>query len=74
MWSNRFGHGLSVHWPAGIGGDGSNAVLSTVQQAPGTIGYLELTYARQANVPVASIKNQAGEFSSSLVLEVHFSQ
>jgi phosphate transport system substrate-binding protein len=61
-WMTRFGQGLAVKWPAGIGEDGSNAVLATVKQTPGTIGYLELTYAKQAGVPVASIQNKAGEF------------
>jgi phosphate transport system substrate-binding protein len=61
-WMTRFGQGLAVSWPAGIGEDGSNAVLNMVKQTPGTIGYLELTYAKQAGVPVASIQNKAGEF------------
>jgi phosphate transport system substrate-binding protein len=29
---------------------------------PGTIGYLELTFARASSVPVASIQNRAGEY------------
>ena len=37
-------------------------MLRDVQQRPGTIGYLELSYARQAGLPVASIQNKAGEF------------
>jgi len=32
------------------------------QQQTRTIGYLELSYAKQAAVPVALIQNQAGEF------------
>jgi phosphate transport system substrate-binding protein len=61
-WSNKFGSGLSVNWPAGIGGNGSSTILSTVKDTPGTIGYLELSYAKQAGVPVASIQNKAGEY------------
>jgi len=33
-----------------------------VKGGPGTIGYLELSYAKAASVPVASIQNRAGEF------------
>jgi phosphate transport system substrate-binding protein len=51
-----------VTWPIGLGADGSSAVLSTVKQTPGTIGYLELSYAKQNGVPVASIQNGAGAF------------
>ena len=73
-WSAKAGHGLSVNWPVGLGGNGSQTVLSLVKQNAGTIGYLELSYAKQAGVPVASIQNKAGEFvvpsteSSSLAI------
>jgi phosphate transport system substrate-binding protein len=62
IWLARAGHGLAVSWPTGIGAVGSQNVLRDVQQQPGTIGYLELSYARQAAPSVASIQNQAGEF------------
>jgi phosphate transport system substrate-binding protein len=61
-WQSRYGTGLTVKWPAGIGANGSHAVLSAVMDTPGTIGYLELTFARTSAVPVASIQNRAGEF------------
>jgi phosphate transport system substrate-binding protein len=37
-------------------------VLAIVKQTPGTIGYLELNYAKEKGVPVASIQNQAGRY------------
>lgn len=61
-WSSKYGAGLSVKWPAGIGQDGSKALLETVKGTPGAIGYLELSYATKAGVPVASIQNRAGEY------------
>jgi phosphate transport system substrate-binding protein len=61
-WSGKAGHDLTVNWPTGTGAVGSQNVLHDVQQQPGSIGYLELSYARQAGLPVASIQNQAGEF------------
>ena len=61
-WSTKPGHGLSVEWPVGLGENGSKAVLDTVKQTLGAIGYLELSYAKDAGLPVASIQNSAGEF------------
>jgi phosphate transport system substrate-binding protein len=61
-WSAKLGAGLTVKWPAGMGVIGSRAVLSSVMDTPGTIGYLELTFARTSGVTVASIQNRAGEY------------
>jgi len=61
-WSKKVGQGISVQWPVGLGGKGSEGVTGVVKQSPGAIGYVELTYAQQNNLPVAEIKNQAGEY------------
>ena len=61
-WSSKPGHGLSVSWPVGLAAEGSKGVLNLVRQTPGTIGYLELSYAMGNGVPVAAVRNQAGEF------------
>jgi phosphate transport system substrate-binding protein len=61
-WSWRAGHGLAVTWPVGLGAEGSKAVLDLVKQTPGTIAYLELSYAKENGVPVASIQNRGGQF------------
>ncbi len=61
-WSWKSGQGMSVTWPIGLGADGSKGVLAIVKQTPGTIGYMELSYAKANGVPVASIQNQAGHF------------
>jgi phosphate transport system substrate-binding protein len=61
-WAWKSGHGLSVTWPTGLGADGSKGVLAIVKETPGTIGYLELNYAKQNGVPFASIQNEAGQF------------
>jgi phosphate transport system substrate-binding protein len=61
-WKTKVGAGLSVKWPTGLGGNGSNAVLSTVNGNIGAVGYAELAYAKNAGLPVASIQNRAGEF------------
>lgn len=61
-WSWKAGSGLSVSWPIGLGAEGSKGVLDLVKQSPGTIGYLELSYAKEVGVPVASIQNLAGQY------------
>ena len=61
-WSAGPGVGLFVTWHVGLGAEGGKVVAETVKGAPGTIGYLELNYAKQTGVSVASIQNAAGEF------------
>jgi phosphate transport system substrate-binding protein len=61
-WQSKVGKGNSVSWPVGIGGKGSEGVTGQLRQAPGAIGYVELTYAEQNKLPVAKIKNQAGNY------------
>jgi phosphate transport system substrate-binding protein len=61
-WQKGPGTGISVRWPAGLGGKGSEGVTGIVKQTPGAIGYVELSYAEQNNLPVAQIENKAGKF------------
>ncbi|GEA14961.1 phosphate-binding protein [Moorella sp. E308F] len=61
-WKEKVGKGTSVEWPAGIGAKGNEGVAGTVKQTPGGIGYVELAYAVQNQLPYAFIKNQAGKF------------
>jgi phosphate transport system substrate-binding protein len=51
-----------VDWPGDIGGKGNQGVAGQVQQVPGAIGYVELAYAMQNNLPWASLQNAAGDF------------
>ena len=61
-WQKKAGKGMSINWPVGIGGKGSEGVTGLVKQTPGAIGYVELSYAKENNLPVASVRNQAGSF------------
>lgn len=63
-WKEKVGAGKSVKWPTGLGGKGNEGVSSLVKQNPGSIGYVEMSYATQNNFPVFAIKNQHGEFVS----------
>jgi len=61
-WKSGPGRGKELQWPVGLGGAKNDGVTSQVKQTPGAIGYVELAYARQNKLPVASIKNAAGTF------------
>jgi phosphate transport system substrate-binding protein len=61
-WASKVGKGTQVNWPAGNGGKGSEGVTGQLRQTPGSIGYVELTYAQQNNLPIAAMENQAGRF------------
>ena len=61
-WQKQVGKGISVNWPTGLGGKGSEGVTGVVKQMPGGIGYVELTYATENKLPVVSVKNQAGSW------------
>jgi phosphate transport system substrate-binding protein len=61
-WQPKVGVGKSLNWPAGIGAKGNEGVAAQVMRTPGAIGYVELLYAQQSKMHVASVKNQAGEF------------
>lgn len=66
-WSQKVGKGISVSWPAGLGGKGSEGVTGLVRQTPGAIGYVELSYATENKLPVASIRNQGGDWVAPTV-------
>jgi phosphate transport system substrate-binding protein len=61
-WAAKVGKAPSVNWPVGVGGKGSEGVSGQVKQLPGSIGYVELAYAKQNGLPVAELKNSAGKF------------
>ncbi len=61
-WSKKVGKGISVSWPVGLGGKGSEGVTGIVKQTPGSIGYVELNYAETNNLPVVLVRNKAGQW------------
>ncbi len=61
-WKEKIGVATSVAWPLGLGAKGNEGVTGLVRQTPGAIGYVELTYALQNNLPVAAVENASGEF------------
>jgi phosphate transport system substrate-binding protein len=61
-WSQAVGRGKSVRWPAGLAAKGNEGVSGQVRQSPGAIGYIELAYTEQANLPTAAVRNASGAF------------
>ena len=61
-WARVVGKGKEVKWPTGIGAKGNEGVAGQVKQTPGAIAYVELAYAKQNNLPYASIRNKSGAF------------
>lgn len=61
-WKNKVGKGTSVNWPVGLGGKGNEGVAGLVKQTPNSLGYVELIYAIQNNMPYGKVKNASGTF------------
>jgi len=63
-WKNKVGKGTSVNWPVpdSLGGKGNEGVAGFVKQTPNSIGYVELIYAVQNNMPYGRVKNSSGAF------------
>ena len=61
-WKSRVGSNTSVKWPLGLGGKGNEGVAGMVRQTPGAIGYVELIYALQNNIPFGPVQNSQGNF------------
>ena len=61
-WKEKAGMGKSVKWPVGLGGKGNEGVTGLVKGTPNSIGYVDLAYANQNKLQVASIKNHEGNF------------
>ena len=61
-WSEQVGEGKTVEWPVGVGAKGNEGVTAQILQTEGSLGYIEYGYAKQQDIPVASLENQAGNY------------
>jgi phosphate transport system substrate-binding protein len=61
-WRDRVGQGQSVPFPMGRGWRGSAGVAGWVKSTPGAIGYVQFTFAEEIGLPMAALRNQAGQF------------
>ncbi|MGB5635153.1 MAG: phosphate ABC transporter substrate-binding protein PstS [Waterburya sp.] len=61
-WSKEVGSGKTVEWPTGIGAKGNEGVTAQILQTEGSLGYIEYGYAKQQDIPVATLENKAGKY------------
>ena len=61
-WKTRVGSNTAVSWPVGLGGKGNEGVSGIVKQTPNSIGYVELIYAVQNQLPYGEVQNSVGNF------------
>ena len=61
-WKNKIGSNASINWPVGLGGKGNEGVTGLLKNTPGTIGYVELIYAIQNNIPYGEVQNASGQY------------
>ncbi len=69
-WSRSLGKGKDIKWPVGLGGKGNEGVAGQVSQTPGSIGYVELAYAKQNRLPYANVRNADGHFVAPSIASV----
>ena len=69
-WATKPGKGKEVQWPVGLGGKGNEGVAGTVKQTPGSIGYVELAYAKQNKLAYADMRNAKGQFVTPSIAAV----
>lgn len=63
-WRQEVGSGKTVSWPAGVGAETNGGIVDLIKRIPGTIGYVEMAYAKEAKLPMARIRNKSGNFIS----------
>ena len=69
-WASSLGRGKEIKWPVGLGGKGNEGVAGQVKQTPGSIGYVELAYAKQNKLPYANVRNAAGRYVAPSIASV----
>jgi len=62
IWKERVGVGKSVKFPVGLGAKGNEGVTGQIKTGPGSVGYVELAYAKQTGLSYAELKNRAGVY------------
>ncbi len=61
-WKKEVGSGKTVEWKTGIGAKGNEGVTAQILQTEGAVGYIEFGYAKQQNIPSASLENSSGKY------------
>ena len=58
-----YDHAKAWKAPGGTGAKGSDGVAAKLKSTPGTIAYVELSFAQNSSLKMAKIKNGAGEYT-----------
>jgi phosphate transport system substrate-binding protein len=61
-WKKGVGVGTDLKWPTGDGEVGNEGVAEKVQKTPGSIGYVELTYAYRMDLSFGLVRNRENQF------------
>lgn len=66
-FKKTLGEGNTVNWPATdkfVASPKNDGVTATVRQTPGSIGYIEYSFAKLAKVDYAQLQNKAGQYAA----------
>ena len=58
-FKETIGEGTAVSWKVGAGGKGNEGVSAMVRQLPGSLGYVEYAYVKQAKMNWVQVQNAA---------------
>lgn len=61
-WKTKLGASNSIKWLTGAGAEDNQGVLDALRDTPGSVGYAKYFYTEESNLPVAQVKNSAGQF------------
>ncbi|MBE9216335.1 phosphate ABC transporter substrate-binding protein PstS [Plectonema cf. radiosum LEGE 06105] len=62
QWEKEVGTGLNVKWPTGVAIKDNAGISAQIQQAEGTIGYVEYAFAKQLDLATVAVENKSGQF------------
>jgi phosphate transport system substrate-binding protein len=62
-WKNEVGYATSVGFTHGVGAKGNAGITNVVATTAGSIGYISASYLIAAGLPVAAVKNEAGNYT-----------
>jgi phosphate transport system substrate-binding protein len=65
-WRSKFGVGVSVAWPSGVGTSarGSAGVAGVVAQTQGAITYVDVAYSLKNKLEFFAVQNRSGKFAT----------
>jgi phosphate transport system substrate-binding protein len=58
-----FDHDKTWKAPGGVGAKGSDGVAAKIKSTPGSLAYVELSFAQNSDLTMAKVKNGAGEYT-----------